>query len=62
MNKKKSETIFWGILIIILGLIFLSRNLGWTDFNIWEVTTTYWPLVLIYIGARNIIVFFIQKK
>jgi len=62
MSKKKGETIFWGILIILLGLLFLSRNLGWTDLNIWEITTTYWPLILIYIGGRNIVVYMMQKK
>ncbi len=62
MSKKKSETIFWGVIIILLGLLFLSRNLGWTDLNIWEIATTYWPLILIYIGGRNIVVYILQKK
>jgi len=62
MSKKKGETIFWGIVIILLGLLFLSRNLGWTDLNIWEIATTYWPLILIYIGGRNIVIYFTQKK
>ena len=62
MNKKKGETVFWGILIILLGLLFLLRNLGLTDLNIWEIATTYWPLVLIYIGGRNIVVYITQKK
>lgn len=62
MSKKKGETIFWGILIILLGILFLSRNLGWTHLNIWEIATTYWPLILIYIGGRNIVVFMMQKK
>ena len=62
MSKKKGETIFWGVIIILLGLLFLSRNLGWTDLNIWDIATTYWPLILIYIGGRNITVYFMQKK
>lgn len=62
MNKKKGETVFWGILIILLGLLFLLRNLRLTDLNIWEIATTYWPLVLIYIGGRNIVVYITQKK
>lgn len=62
MNKKKGETVFWGILIILLGLLFLLRNLKLTDLNIWEIATTYWPLVLIYIGGRNIVVYITQKK
>lgn len=62
MSKKKGETIFWGILIILLGLLFLSRNLGWTDLNIWEIATKYWPLILVYIGARNIVTYYMQKK
>ena len=62
MSKKKGETIFWGVIIILLGILFLSRNMGWTDLNIWEIATSYWPLILIYIGGRNIAVYFMQKK
>ncbi len=62
MSKKKGETIIWGILIILLGILFLSRNLGWTDLNIWNIATTYWPLILIFIGGRNIVAYIIQKK
>ncbi|MCK4889746.1 MAG: hypothetical protein KAS97_07430 [Candidatus Aminicenantes bacterium] len=62
MSKKKGETIIWGILIILLGILFLSRNLGWTNLNIWDIATTYWPLILIFIGGRNIVVYMMQKK
>ncbi len=62
MSKKKSETILWGVLIIFLGIIFLSKNLGLTDIDIWDIATTYWPLILIYIGGRNIVLYIKQKK
>ncbi len=62
MSKKKGETIFWGILIILLGLLLLLRNMGLADLNIYEIATTYWPLILIYIGGRNIVVYIMQKK
>ncbi|MEN8152509.1 MAG: DUF5668 domain-containing protein [Acidobacteriota bacterium] len=62
MSKKNSETIFWGIIIILIGIIFLAKNLGWTDLHIWDIVGKYWPLILIYIGAKNIISFISNKK
>ncbi len=45
----KSDRIFWGLLLIIFGGLFLLQNLGYLSFqlgNIWRL----WPLFLIYWG------------
>jgi len=62
MSKKKGDTIFWGIFIVLVGIIFLLKNLGLTGINIWDIATTYWPLILIYIGVKNIVLYVTQKK
>lgn len=62
MKKKSIESIFWGVIIILIGALFLAKNLGWTGLNIWDIVGKYWPLVLIYIGAKNIITFISNKK
>lgn len=45
----KSDRIFWGLLLILFGGLFLLQNLGYLSFhfgNIWRL----WPLFLIYWG------------
>lgn len=45
----KSDRIFWGLLLIIFGGLFLLQNLGYLSFhfgNLWRL----WPLFLIYWG------------
>ena len=39
------------IILIGLGLLFLARNLGWTDINLSRLLSTWWPLILIAVGV-----------
>lgn len=43
---------FWGILIILLGLALLLNNLGVIDIDIWEIISTYWPVIFIIAGLE----------
>ena len=45
--------IFSGLLIILIGILFLLGNLGKLDIG--EVFSTYWPLILIFIGIWHLI-------
>ena len=62
MSKNSSDSIFWGIVIILLGFLFLAKNLGWAHIDIWEFMGTYWPLILVYIGSKNIILYFKKNR
>jgi len=62
MNKIDINKLFWGILLIIIGLLFLFDNLGWMNFNFWDFLGTYWPLILIFIGTKNIVLYLTSKK
>ena len=53
MANTKKESLFWGAIILVLGMLFLLRNFGW-QINIWHLLGTYWPLILVYIGIKNI--------
>lgn len=53
MANTKKESLFWGAIILVLGMLFLLRNFGW-QINIWHLLGKYWPLVLVYIGIKNI--------
>ncbi len=46
--------IFAGLLIILIGVLFLLGNLGKLDF--WEMVFTYWPVILIFIGLWHLVV------
>ena len=53
MSVNKREPLFLGLLILVLGILFMLRNIGW-HFNVWRFVGRFWPLILIYIGAKNI--------
>ena len=61
MSKKKQESLFWGIVLLLIGAIFLMDNLG-IDIDIWEIVEDYWPLILIAIGIKQIWYHFNSKK
>ncbi|MGD8537006.1 MAG: DUF5668 domain-containing protein [Candidatus Aminicenantes bacterium] len=46
--------IFAGLLIILIGVLFLLGNLDKLDF--WDVFFTYWPVILIFIGLWHLVV------
>ncbi len=53
MSRKKQESLFWGVILLLIGALFLLNNLN-VDIDIWEFFGDYWPLILIAIGAKNI--------
>lgn len=45
----KADRVFWGVILIIFGILFFLQNLGYVSFqfsSIWKL----WPLALIYWG------------
>ena len=62
MSKQKSESLFWGFLILLIGMLFMIKNLGWADIDIWEFIAKFWPVILVYIGIKNIVVYIMKKK
>lgn len=43
-----------GLVILLLGLLFLLRNINVVDVGISEIIRTYWPLLLIVLGIEII--------
>jgi lia operon protein LiaF len=56
MAKAKKESLFWGFIILVLGVLFLMKNFG-LEIDVWHLIVKYWPLILIYIGLKNIYLF-----
>ncbi len=48
MAKKQRNALGWGIVLIIIGLIFLLENF---DIDIWDFIARLWPVALIIWGA-----------
>jgi hypothetical protein len=46
MSYKK---LFWGILLVFIGVLFILKNLGWVYFDWWTIFRL-WPLLLILWG------------
>jgi len=46
--------IIMGILILLVGLLFLLRNINVADVGVSEIIRTYWPLLLIVLGIESI--------
>jgi lia operon protein LiaF len=62
MSKQKNESLFWGFLVLLIGILFLIKNLGWAEIDIWEFIAKFWPVILIYIGLKNIIIYILKRR
>jgi hypothetical protein len=61
MANTKRESLFWGLIILVLGMLFLLKNFG-LEINVWHLLGKYWPLILIYIGLKNIFLYSKRMK
>jgi len=60
MAKQKSkDPLAWGIILIVIGLIFLLNNI---DINVWGTIARLWPLILIVWGAWKLYFGIKEKK
>lgn len=53
-QPRRRGSLFGPLLLIALGLVFLLRNLGYLQNDIWSSLWQLWPIVLIVIGLDNI--------
>lgn len=42
------RNLFWGLLLVIIGVLLLLDNLGYADFG--QIMANYWPLILVLWG------------
>jgi len=49
---KRKDPLVWGLVLIVLGLIFILENMG---YDAWEYAWRFWPVVLIVWGAVKLI-------
>ena len=55
MNKPRQQhSIFWPIVLIAAGIIFLLSNIGVLSSGVGELLGTYWPLIFVAAGLDGI--------
>ena len=51
MNQSGNNSgLFWGVILILFGVLFLLDNFYFLDFG--DIMYTYWPLLLVAIGIK----------
>jgi len=53
--SKNEGDIFWGLLVVFFGLIFLGSAFGAITSNYWESIYSFWPLLIVLLGINIII-------
>ena len=54
MTRRISGAIFWGLVFVAFGALFLARNLGY-PVPLWTMLARYWPVLLIMWGLFKLI-------
>jgi len=50
-QRKRSDSLVWGIILITVGVLFLLQSL---DIHVWDFVARMWPVVLIIWGASKL--------
>ncbi len=59
-KSKKNRSLYWGILLVGIGVLFLLENLYIIDFS--QILSDFWPFILVAVGLRIIIKASSEKK
>ena len=52
-GQSTKNNLFWGLVLIFFGLLFMLDNFGMMDFG--QFIRTFWPVILIIIGVKIIL-------
>jgi DUF4097 and DUF4098 domain-containing protein YvlB len=53
-RPRNAGSVFWGLILISVGMIFLLKNLGY-EIPIWTGVALYWPILLIVWGVIKLV-------
>ncbi len=56
MKNKTASDLYWGLILVVIGGLFLAGNLGFLDFEFTpRMLRTYWPLILVILGGSIVV-------
>ncbi len=61
MYPRRRRSLAGPIVLIIIGIVFLLKNLGWS-FPWWSLLADWWPVLLIVIGAIKLYEYYQAKQ
>ena len=59
--RGRYRSIFWSLILISVGLLFLLRNLGF-EIRPWLIIAKYWPLLIIFWGLSKLLSYFRSEE
>ena len=60
-NSKHRDSLVWGLILVVLGLLFLLDNLD-LNVDVWHILSNFWPVVLIAWGAWKLFLGLKEKE
>jgi DUF4097 and DUF4098 domain-containing protein YvlB len=61
VRHRTVGTIFWGLTLVVVGVLLLARNLGY-DIPIWSGLARYWPVLIIVWGVVKLVEYFHARR
>lgn len=58
-NPKKSNSLVWGVILIVFGVLFLLDQF---DVDVWDAVWRFWPVILIIWGANKLLLGLKEKS
>ena len=49
-NENKNSGMIWGLILVLIGVLFLFQNFDMLDIG--DIISTFWPLILVAIGLK----------
>ncbi|WP_246427438.1 cell wall-active antibiotics response protein LiaF [Paenibacillus phyllosphaerae] len=55
MNEHFANRLMWGIFIIGIGTVLMLRQSGLIEFDIGDIVSLFWPVILLFLGVQSMI-------
>ncbi|MNB76049.1 hypothetical protein D3C75_227070 [compost metagenome] len=55
MRRRVASQVFGGLILIGIGVLFLLRQLGYVSYDIGDLFSDFWPVILIILGIQGLL-------
>jgi len=49
-ENRRPRSLVWPLILVSVGILFLLKNLGVVDWNLWSVLWRTWPVIIVAVG------------